>query len=181
MPWKNGGGETAEIAIAPPGAKLEDFDWRVSMARVDGDGPFSSFPGVERTLTVLTGAGMRLRVAGREAVDLSPDSEPYAFSADVATGAELLGGPITDFNVMTRRGRVAHRVERMSQSTIVTSPAHGRPTLVFCIAGQLLARCPTGTCVVGPLDSLLVGPEDEAVRIAPDPGASFLLVEIGAT
>jgi environmental stress-induced protein Ves len=47
MPWKNGGGETTEIAVFPDGAGLSDFDWRVSMARVDGDGPFSSFPGIE--------------------------------------------------------------------------------------------------------------------------------------
>ncbi|MDP1908248.1 MAG: HutD family protein, partial [Hyphomicrobium sp.] len=32
MPWKNGGGETTEIAISPEGAALDSFDWRVSMA-----------------------------------------------------------------------------------------------------------------------------------------------------
>ena len=50
MPWKNGGGETAEIAVSPPGAALDDFDWRLSMARVETDGPFSAFPGIDRTL-----------------------------------------------------------------------------------------------------------------------------------
>ena len=30
MPWKNGGGETTEIAVFPAGAGLDDFDWRVS-------------------------------------------------------------------------------------------------------------------------------------------------------
>jgi len=50
MPWKNGGGETVEIAISPQGAGLADFDWRVSMATVASDGPFSVFPGIDRTL-----------------------------------------------------------------------------------------------------------------------------------
>ncbi len=48
MPWKNGSGETAEIAIWPDGVALDAFDWRISMARVAADGPFSAFAGVDR-------------------------------------------------------------------------------------------------------------------------------------
>ena len=59
-PWKNGGGTTAEIAIGPPGATLDAFDWRISMARVASDGPFSSFPGVDRTLSIIDGAAQRM-------------------------------------------------------------------------------------------------------------------------
>ena len=65
MPWKNGGGETTEIAVSPEGAGLDDFAWRISMARVDGDGPFSAFAGVDRTLSILEGEGLRLEIAGR--------------------------------------------------------------------------------------------------------------------
>ena len=57
MPWKNGGGETTEIAVFPAGAGLDDFDWRVSMARVESSGPFSVFPGIDRTLAILEGEG----------------------------------------------------------------------------------------------------------------------------
>lgn len=45
MPWKNGGGETVEIAIFPADASVETFEWRISMATVANDGPFSIFPG----------------------------------------------------------------------------------------------------------------------------------------
>ncbi len=55
MPWKNGGGETVEIAIAPAGASLDAFDWRISMACVASSGPFSRLPGIDRTLAVLAG------------------------------------------------------------------------------------------------------------------------------
>ena len=41
MPWKNGGGQTTEIVVHPAGATLAEFDWRVSIADVDADGPFS--------------------------------------------------------------------------------------------------------------------------------------------
>ena len=64
MRWKNGGGETAEIAVSPPGAALDAFDWRLSMAKVETDGPFSAFPGIDRTLAILEGEGIRLSVGG---------------------------------------------------------------------------------------------------------------------
>ena len=74
MPWKNGGGETVEIAVSPEGAGLGDFDWRVSMARVEADGLFSVFPGVDRTLSILEGEGMVLDIEGREPVTLTDAS-----------------------------------------------------------------------------------------------------------
>ncbi len=39
MPWKNGGGVTTEICVSPPSGA---FDWRVSIATVNADGPFST-------------------------------------------------------------------------------------------------------------------------------------------
>ena len=48
MPWKNGLGVTAQIAIHPPGATLADFTWRISSAEVRGSNPFSNFAGTPR-------------------------------------------------------------------------------------------------------------------------------------
>lgn len=113
MPWKNGGGETVEVAVFPEGAGLDGFDWRVSMAGVATDGPFSIFEGVDRTLSVLTGQGLILAFADGEQVRLAPETAPYAFAADRPVSAQLIDGAITDLNVMTRRGRASHRVERL--------------------------------------------------------------------
>ena len=112
MKWKNGGGETTEVAVFPEDAGLDDFGWRVSMARVESAGPFSLFPGVDRTLSILDGKGIMLDIEGRLPVTLTEGSEPYRFAADVAAHAGLVAGPVTDLNVMTRRGRHAHRVAR---------------------------------------------------------------------
>lgn len=112
MPWKNGGGETVEIAVFPREADLSAFGWRVSMATVASDGPFSVFAGIDRTLSILEGQGMELNITGREPVVLTRASEPLAFPADAATSARLVSGTIVDLNVMTRRGQWAHRVER---------------------------------------------------------------------
>jgi uncharacterized protein len=105
MPWKNGGGETTEIAVWPEGSGLDDFGWRVSMARVERGGPFSAFPGVDRTLSILDGEGLRLEIACRPAISLDGAAAPYSFPADQPTDSTLIGGPVTDLNVMTRRGR----------------------------------------------------------------------------
>lgn len=104
MPWKNGGGVTTEIAVFPAGAGLDDFHWRVSTARVEQDGPFSVFPGVDRSLSILEGSGIMLKMQGRIPIGLTRRYQPLAFPADVATEASLISGPITDLNVMTRRG-----------------------------------------------------------------------------
>ena len=55
-----GGGSTTEIAVAPPGAGFDDFDWRVSLATITQDGPFSAFPGIDRTLALVDGDGCLL-------------------------------------------------------------------------------------------------------------------------
>jgi environmental stress-induced protein Ves len=101
-PWKNGGGETAEIAVSPPGADFENFDWRISTAIVAASGPFSVFAGVDRVLAVLEGGAMVLSVDGREH-RLDAAGRPFAFSGDVPVCAHLESDRLLDFNVMVRR------------------------------------------------------------------------------
>ena len=99
MPWKNGGGVTTEISASPPAG---EFDWRVSIATVNGDGPFSTFIGYERHIMTLAGEGMRLEVEGRGRFDLEP-FKPFSFSGDMRVSGSLLNGPVQDFNLMVRR------------------------------------------------------------------------------
>ncbi|MFD4529813.1 HutD family protein [Streptomyces sp. NPDC058470] len=102
VPWKNGGGVTREIVASPKGAGMGDFVWRVSLAEVAADGPFSAFPDIDRTLTVVEGAGMELTVDGKRRLVNSP-YEPQDFRADVPIDCRLLDGPVVNLNVMWRR------------------------------------------------------------------------------
>ena len=136
MPWKNGGGETTEIVVSPPAASLDDFDWRISMARVKGDGPFSIFTGIDRTLSILNGQGMNLSIDGA-AHTLTQDSAPLPFPADVPTTATLVDGAITDLNVMSRRGVVRHNVERVALTGTKTIATRGEDLVVFCDQGVI--------------------------------------------
>lgn len=98
MPWANGKGVTVELAKAEQDRRLL---WRLSMAVVAEDGPFSIFPDVERNLTVLDGPGFRLLGQGID-IDCRP-LVPVAFAGDVALRAVTQGAVSTDFNVMTAR------------------------------------------------------------------------------
>lgn len=113
MPWKNGGGVTREVAIWPPTAALDAFDWRISIADVAQGGPFSAFPGVDRVLTVIDGAGLQLAVEGLATVTLDAAAPPFAFPGDAACDAELHDGPIRDLNLMVRRSVCTVRVSRL--------------------------------------------------------------------
>ncbi len=137
MPWKNGGGETVEIAVSPEGVGLADFDWRVSMATVATDGPFSVFPGIDRTLSILDGAGMTLSIEGRAPERLTQKSEPLPFAADAPTSATLIDGTITDLNVMTRRGRFMHSVRRFAIDGNDDVSFESGTTLVLCHRGNV--------------------------------------------
>ncbi|MEQ1699875.1 MAG: HutD family protein [Ilumatobacteraceae bacterium] len=100
--WANDGGWTREIAREP--ADGSPYQWRVSVADVETDGPFSVFAGYDRALVLLSGAGMDLRFTDTGAVtSLRPDEPRARFSGDVPVTATLLDGPTTDFNLIWRR------------------------------------------------------------------------------
>lgn len=101
-PWKNGGGETAQILTLPAEAGAESFDLRLSTAIVAADGPFSEFAGIDRVLTVIDGGPMVLSLDGQDH-ELTMDSPPFAFSGELPCSARLTGAELLDFNVMVRR------------------------------------------------------------------------------
>ena len=109
MPWKNGGGLTTEIATHPAGSGFDSFAWRVSVADIEQSGAFSPFAGVDRTLVLLTGAGMLLTGDG-EPLELRMPFEPVVFSGDRNLACSLVAGPVRDFNLMIRRGSVRGEV-----------------------------------------------------------------------
>ncbi|QRM28057.1 HutD family protein [Microvirga sp. VF16] len=120
VPWKNGGGTTAEVAAFPEGSSFETFGWRISMADVASDGPFSAFPGIDRTLIVVEGEGIELDVEGI-AYPLDKTSPKLSFSGDDITTGRLLSGAIRDLNVMTRRGEFRQRTRFVESGVALLS------------------------------------------------------------
>lgn len=175
MPWKNGGGTTAEIAVGPPGSTLDSFDWRISMAHVASDGPFSSFPGIDRTLTIIDGAGLRLSV-DEQVVELTARSGPFSFCGEAVTHATRTGGDVTDLNVMSRRARYAHRVRRIAARGNLV-PSNASIVCLFCGDGSAAVECGGQTAQLGARDSLFIEPTAAPLRLAGD-SPTLLLIEI---
>lgn len=103
VPWKNGGGITRVIA--------ETDGYRLSIATIERDGPFSDFSGWDRTIVPIEGNGIELEFDGERVVRLDRLYEPLEFRGESQTACRLIDGPVRDFNVMTRRDRFAHDVE----------------------------------------------------------------------
>lgn len=134
MPWKNGGGVTAEVAsegVSPPG-------WRLSIATIAADGPFSDFSGYDRTVVAIEGAGVELRLEGGERVVLDSLYEPFTFAGERKVESRLIAGAVRDFNVMTQRARFRHTVDvrRIPGDTEVTFGGDGL-TFALVLRGSL--------------------------------------------
>jgi environmental stress-induced protein Ves len=96
--WRNGGGWTRELLAWPDAA---DWQVRISVADVERDGPFSTFPGVQRWFAVLEGRGVELVIDGA-ARRITPLDEALAFDGAATTSARLIDGPTRDLNLMLR-------------------------------------------------------------------------------
>ena len=80
------------------------WTWRVAIAPVVLDGPFSVMPGVDRELVVIEGKGMTLSIDG-EIVECPP-GRVVRFSGDSTTFARLIDKPVVDLGLMRVCGSV---------------------------------------------------------------------------
>ncbi len=182
-PWKSGGGVTREIAVGPDGAGSgDDFLWRLSIAEVATPGPFSVFPGVDRTLTVLEGAGIKLDFAEGDDLVIDVKWRPASFDGGRACDGKLIGGPVTDFNVMTRRPSVSHRVRfvKLSDETL-TESLENEVTALLLLSGEVVVETGGVRAALAPRDCFLVEHavgEAGSWRVICASNAAALLVEI---
>lgn len=135
QPWKNGLGSTRQIAVHPPGAGSDDFLWRVSIAEVDSAAPFSRFPGIDRQIALLDGAGFTMILDGSREHALTTPFAPFAFAGEAKVEVTLAEGATRDFNLMLRREQVRGDVQVWTEAGAhVLDPT---TKLVFCARGEI--------------------------------------------
>lgn len=159
VPWRNGGGYTLEVDH--DGTDTRPWTWRVSIASVDTDGPFSVFEAVDRHLVVIDGNGMRLTIDGdaRAALPL----RVVSFDGAATTMAELIDGPIRDLNLMVSRS--GHR-RRAGKLVVTDGPCSlSQVELVVAVSEQVTVETDSGLHRLGRLDAVVdVGDGDLIVR-----------------
>lgn len=150
LQWKNGGGMTMDVAIYPDDASLHDFDWRVSIAQVRSNGPFSLFPGIDRHLVVLDGK-MNLTVADHAPVAVDQNANAITFPGDLAAKAQLVTTSLTDLNVMVRRDRFRAELFRCSPGRQQEIEVRSDVTILLSTG-----KARIGSFCLAPLDAVIV-------------------------
>lgn len=161
MPWKNGGGITTEIAVYPAEAGFggSGFQWRVSIADVAEDGPFSKFAGYDRHIMLLEGKGMRLETVEGGAIDLAQPYRPASFSGDWTVAGKLTDGPVRDFNLMIARDYGKGSLSCQKLSAPLPLLAAGATYLVYCLEGELSV----GGHLLGEGETVILAENESAV------------------
>lgn len=151
VPWRNGVGVTSEIVVSPsPG----DFDWRLSIATVDSDAPFSTFVGVDRCLLALSEQGLELIDEGR-VVRLGA-FESHHFAGEDEVASNRVTRPTLDLNLMTRRGRCSGTLEshRVTGSWSITAAPEESIVVVIVLGSFMLGSSAHGAEPLAMLDAI---------------------------
>ncbi len=180
MPWKNGLGQTLELQkeLLPDS---DYFAWRISIAAVTEDGPFSCFAGFDRTLLLLEGNGITLTVSGGDQHVLDHPLQAARFRGDDNTMASLHHGPISDFNVMVSRAHCLGEVTSHAGTTEVRLDVRADVLLIYSVKGHLSVDSTSSAiksaALTVPEHHLLRldSPSEKQLRLS---GAPFIAVQI---
>lgn len=129
QPWANGGGTTTELSAGPD---REAWDWRLSIASVDGDSTFSTLPGVTRHLAPLDGA-LKLAFGNSEPQTLAR-LQVTTFAGDQQVTCRLPDGPGRALNLMLRPGCSGELLARPLAGTMLVPP--GALWLLVLLTGR---------------------------------------------
>lgn len=113
MLWSNGRGKTLELySLQTP------FVFRLSVATVEQNGPFSIYPMIDRTLILIDGDGFILNDKL-----LNKQFSPISFQGEEKIDCSLINGTCKDFNVMVDRrwGRCITQVITRESDIIITA------------------------------------------------------------
>ena len=181
-PWKNGGGSTADIVVEPAGAGLDNFEWRISVATIAGNGPFSEFKGVDRSLSLLSDAPLRLLV-DEVRFPLDKQHPSLRFSGEARVRAEVQGGPHngqhagphTVLNVMSRRDCFAHLLSRHAFTAQREIELDAAINILFVQSGE--CQVPDAGLLLQPHDALLVK-DEKTLQLHAGAAVSLIAVAI---
>ena len=181
--WRNGLGWTREIHAEAAGPAVGGgdgaWDWRLSIAEIEQDAAFSSFPGIERELVLLSGNGLRLRFDDGQVHELLPPHDKLRFAGERGVVGELVDGPTQDFNLMWRREAVdAQLWHRPLVGPMVIFADPGHTWAIHLLAGQARFADDSGLPTLAAGDTALLSAGDQRLRHVVDGGGEALVIHL---
>ncbi len=200
MRWKNGGGWTTELARSPAPtsspppltqARMSDRraardsvislepDWRISIAEIESDGAFSTFPQCDRYIALLDGNGMTLEFDAAPAAALEQRLRFVRFDGEWQTRARLHDGPVRDFNVIARRDRA--RAEVLHRPLVGTMVFLAQPRtnwFIYLAAGRATLRHPHGILQTSTGESILLEADGESGNCVLDGAGELVVIKL---
>jgi uncharacterized protein len=143
--WKNGRGVSWDIATGPS-RRGQEFGWRLAIAEITEDGPFSLYGPIDRVFTLIEGNGVALVFRDRRLV-IDGIHAPHTFACDVSTECHLTSGPCRALNLFTARGEWAADVKIIPVAEIEDIHPAGATCLLFALQGECVVAT-AGTVVV---------------------------------
>lgn len=165
IPWKNGLGETTELAIND-GSSIDCFDWRLSIASVTNNGVFSDFTGYHRNLILIAGQGLTLKHDNGTCDKLVKLLDMASFDGACETFGELTTGDIKDFNIITNKQKIAPQVNCYVEATSISVKlAPSALYFAYSLTGEINAVLNSQEKIIVPQGHLLkISPFEDAAN-----------------
>ena len=174
--WRNGGGMTREI-LRQGGE--QDFLWRASLARIDRSGPFSAFPGYQRSIALVDGGPLELKFEDGRQVELDPRLKVHRFSGSLPPHAEIGETPATVFNLIASdRLAGARLLPRPLVGAMVLFDHPDEDWLIYMLGREAELRIGEQRQWLGREHGLLLEGESHGARAVLEGGGEIVLVKI---
>ncbi len=173
MQWANGGGWTSEIIAWPNRA---DWQWRLSVADVEVDGPFSIFFGIDRHIAMLVGDGFELAIGSEQTQThrINQPFVPFKFRGDDRSFCRLIKGGVQDLNLMVRRDAPRFNNLQLAFVSLIEPVDLDDVEVVVVVSGQVKVE----GVMLGRLDAIV--PRDHPLNIStagPEPAVIALVAK----
>lgn len=171
--WQNGGGITHQLCRQDDEQGLL---WRLSIAEVASDGPFSRFDNIDRIIMLLTGGGISLHGAGAKPQVLDTPLMPFSFAGETPIHCTLLNGPVRDFNLMTRRAAVQADLKVLTIDRTQRTLALSAQTLLYVAAGSVDAVLGTEHITLEAQHTLRLSNESRSLHLRSGASATVIFI-----
>ena len=172
-PWNNGGGMTRDVWLWPEATSQDGFDIRLSLASIDADGPFSAFPEIDRTITLVEGNPFVLVFDGTRQHKME-FLQPISFDSAQTPSSRLDRGSASAFNVMTRRACWSHEVSIVRGGGRLDVPLP-KDAIAVCHAVQGNWQVGAGEAVTADISDSVIVQREGSMQLETDRTASAVM------